>query len=107
MVWFKVDRIDVSICSIDMQEFDLPVIRQIPGKGPLPQDFAQPGLVGEEQGQVGGEDAVLDVAQDLPVLITVQFGEDVVVFLLNKRPCSFIKVAADRCVQVSLPVAKW
>ena len=39
------------------------------------------GLVGEEEGEVGGEDAVLHVAQHLLVLLGAQLGEDVVVLL--------------------------
>ena len=46
-------------------------------------DVGQLRLVGEEEGEVGGEDAVLHVAQHLLVLLGAQLGEDVVV-LLNK-----------------------
>ena len=47
----------------------------------LLHDVCQLGLVGEEEGEVGGEDAVLHVAQHLLVLLGAQLGEDVVVLL--------------------------
>ena len=44
-------------------------------------DAGQPGLVGEEEGEVGSQDAVLHVPQHLLVLVWTQLGEDVVILL--------------------------
>ena len=59
------------------------MIWQIPRKGVFLENVGEPGLVGEEERQVRGKDAVLDVAQDLAVLLGVQAGEDIVVFLIG------------------------
>jgi hypothetical protein len=45
--------------------FSVPVIRQVPGKCALFQDVQESGFVREEESQIGGQDAVLDVAEDL------------------------------------------
>lgn len=66
-----------------MSKADAPVVRQVPREGVVLQDVGESGLVGKEEGQVGGQDAVLDVAQDLPIFLGVQLGEDVVVLLLE------------------------
>ena len=47
----------------------------------LLQDAGQFGLVGEEECQVGGQDAVFDVAERLFVLGTGQLAQDVVSLL--------------------------
>ena len=57
----------------------------VPVKHIVLHNVGQPGLVGEEEGQVGGQDAVLHVPQHLLVLIGAQLAEDVVVLLLNKK----------------------
>ena len=43
----------------------LPVIGHVPAEGALLEDGGHPRLVGEEEGQVGGQDAVLHVPQHL------------------------------------------
>lgn len=48
------------------------MIRQVPGKGVFFQDIRQSGLVGKKQGQIRGKNAMLDVAQNLPIFIMVQ-----------------------------------
>ena len=58
-----------------------PVLRVGPVEAVRVEDVRQPRLVGEEEGEVGGEDAVLHVAQHLLVLLGAQLGEDVVVLL--------------------------
>ena len=58
-----------------------PVFRVRPVEAVRVEDVRQPRLVGEEEGEVGGEDAVLHVAQHLLVLLGAQLGEDVVVLL--------------------------
>ena len=66
----------------------LPVLRVGPVEAVRLNDAGQPCLVGEEEGQVGGEDAVLHVPQDLLVLVWTQLGEDVVI-LLDKSVYSY------------------
>ncbi len=61
------------------------MIWQVPRERLLLENVPESSLVGEEQREVGGEDAVLDVAQDLPVLVVIQFGKDVVVLLRSRR----------------------
>ena len=61
----------------------LPVFRLCPVKTVCLCDFSQARLVGEEESEVGGEDAVLDVTQHLLVLVWGQLGEDVVILLLQ------------------------
>ena len=79
------------------------MIRNVPREGVLLEDVGQPGLVGEEQGQVGGQNAVLDVAQDLSILVMIQLGKDVVVFLrqIKGKPLS-----ATHLGKAFLPVAE-
>ncbi len=57
------------------------MVGEVPRERALLEDVPQPGLVREEEGEVGGQDAVLDVAQDLAVLLRIQAAEDVVVLL--------------------------
>ena len=45
--------------------FNIPVIRDLPAERVLLDNVGQSGLVGEEEGQVGGQDAVLHVTQHL------------------------------------------
>ena len=44
-----------ALCSV-------PVVRDVPAEGVLLDDVGQPGLVREEEGQVGGQDTMLHVA---------------------------------------------
>ena len=48
------------------------MIWDIPAKGILLEYIRESSLVGEEECEVRGQDAVLDVAQNLPVLVRVQ-----------------------------------
>ena len=58
-------------------------------------------LVGEEEGEVGGEDAVLHVAQHLLVLVRVQFGEDVVMLLAG------MEGLVSTCCRMLMVMLKW
>ena len=55
-----------------------------PVEGVLLDNIGQPCLVGEEESEVGGEDAVLDVADHRLVLLGVQVAQQVVLLLITK-----------------------
>lgn len=59
----------------------LPMIWVLPVKKLIFHEFGEPGFVWEEQGEISGQDTMLDVAQDLLVLSRCQLPEDVVAFL--------------------------
>lgn len=62
------------------------MIRNVPAEGVLLDDVAESGLVGEEEGQVGREDAVLHVPQHLGSSLIQDF-------LVNTRTCTKQKYA--------------
>ena len=59
------------------------MLHTAPVEAILLNEMGQFGLVREEEGEVGGEDAVFDVAEDLSVLLRVEFLEDVVILILE------------------------
>ena len=61
------------------------MVRAVPAEAVGLNDVGQPGLVGEEKGQVCGQDAVLHVPQHLLVLIRAQLAEYIVVLLIKNR----------------------
>jgi len=61
------------------------VLAIVDGEQVLVDQVGQLPLAGEELDQIGGQDAVLDVAQHLLVLVAVEFAEDVVAVLLQDR----------------------
>lgn len=89
------------------------MIWQIPAERVLLEYVCESGFVGEEQREVGGEDAVLDVAKDLPVLVRVQLGENVVVFLnkINKNNRLFCQnlfaQKMSTCCSMLTVILKW
>ena len=59
------------------------MIRDVPVELVLLHDVCQPRLVGEEEGEVGGEDGLLHHVQRLLVLLGVEAVEDAVGLLLE------------------------
>ena len=60
------------------------MFRVIPVETVRLHDVGEAGLVGEEESEVGGEDAVLDVADHRLVLLGVQVPQQVVLLLIAK-----------------------
>ena len=67
------------------------MIRVFPVEGVLLDNIGQPCLVGEEESEVGGKDAVLDVADHRLVLLGVQVAQQVVLLLIAKSYFANIK----------------
>ena len=76
-------RIDRRHVRSQIKYLVLPVFRVIPVKTVRLQDVGEAGLVGEEKSEVGGEDAVLHVAQHLLVLLGPEPAQDVAAVLLS------------------------
>ena len=74
--------VEVTACHAESHG-QHPVIRDCPVKTVLLHNVGQASLVGEEQGQVGGEDGLLHHVQHLLVLLRVKTVEDAVGLLLE------------------------
>lgn len=61
--------------SLPAYLFDIPVVRVVRREGVAGNKMLQTGTVGEETGQVRGQNTVLDVAQNCLVLGTSKLAE--------------------------------
>ena len=78
----------------------LPMVWVFPVERVLLHNVGQARLVGEEESQVGGQDAVLHVADHCLVLLRVQVAQQVVLLLITKSDFAFLPPA----VGLTLPL---